>query len=65
VRRRLDAELVRRGLAASRSEAATAIRGGGVTVRGVVAEKASSLVGPDEPIRLAGPVRRIVSRAGE
>jgi 23S rRNA (cytidine1920-2'-O)/16S rRNA (cytidine1409-2'-O)-methyltransferase len=36
-----------------------------VTVRGVVAEKAATLVGPDEPIELEGPARRFVSRGGE
>jgi 23S rRNA (cytidine1920-2'-O)/16S rRNA (cytidine1409-2'-O)-methyltransferase len=65
VRRRLDSELVRRGLAGSRTEAATAIRSGLVTVAGRPAEKPSTLVTPGEPIALSGPSRRFVSRGGE
>jgi 23S rRNA (cytidine1920-2'-O)/16S rRNA (cytidine1409-2'-O)-methyltransferase len=65
VRRRLDAELVRRGLAASRTEAAEAIRGGHVTVRGSQAEKASTLVAADEPVALTASPRRFASRGGE
>lgn len=64
-RRRLDAELVRRGLAASRTEAQAAVRGGRVTVAGRPASKASTLVSADEPVELAGPGRRFVSRGGE
>lgn len=64
-RRRLDAELVRRGLAASRTEAQAAVRGGRVTVAGRPASKASTLVAPDEPVELVGPGRRFVSRGGE
>jgi 23S rRNA (cytidine1920-2'-O)/16S rRNA (cytidine1409-2'-O)-methyltransferase len=44
VRRRLDAELVRRGLARSRGDAADLITAGRVAVGGVVAAKASSQV---------------------
>jgi 23S rRNA (cytidine1920-2'-O)/16S rRNA (cytidine1409-2'-O)-methyltransferase len=65
VRRRLDVEMVRRGIATSRAEAGTAIRSGRVTVGGRPAVKASTLVLPDEPIVLAGPARRFVSRGGE
>jgi 23S rRNA (cytidine1920-2'-O)/16S rRNA (cytidine1409-2'-O)-methyltransferase len=65
VRRRLDVEMVRRGLASSRSEAALAIRAGKVTIGGRPALKASTLVASDEPIGLAGPARRFVSRGGE
>jgi 23S rRNA (cytidine1920-2'-O)/16S rRNA (cytidine1409-2'-O)-methyltransferase len=65
VRRRLDAELVRRGLAVSRTEAAEAIRGGHVTVRGARAEKPSTLVGAEEPVALVAPPRRFASRGGE
>jgi 23S rRNA (cytidine1920-2'-O)/16S rRNA (cytidine1409-2'-O)-methyltransferase len=43
-RRRLDAELVRRGLARSRGEAADLVTDGRVTVQGVVAAKPSSQV---------------------
>lgn len=63
-RRRLDAELVRRGLAASRTEAQTAVRDGIVRLGGRVAEKPSTLVQPAEPIELVAPARRFVSRGG-
>ncbi|MGH2635626.1 MAG: TlyA family RNA methyltransferase [Actinomycetota bacterium] len=64
-RRRLDAELLRRGLAASRTEAQEAVRGGKVTVRGLVAEKPSTLVDPADPVELLAPGRRFVSRGGD
>lgn len=64
-RRRLDAELVRRGLAASRAEAQEAVRKGLVLVGGSVAAKAATMVGEDQPLRLAGPARRFVSRGGD
>lgn len=64
-RRRLDAELVRRGLAASRTEAQAAVREGKVTLRGRPAEKPSTLVDPADPVELLGPARRFVSRAGD
>jgi 23S rRNA (cytidine1920-2'-O)/16S rRNA (cytidine1409-2'-O)-methyltransferase len=65
VRRRLDAEMVRRGLAGTRTEAADAIRSGKVTVSGRAAAKAGMLVLDAEPIAMAGPARRFASRAGE
>ena len=65
VRRRLDLEMVRRGLAASRSEAAAAIASGNVTVAGRPAGKPSTLVAREEAITLGGPARRFVSRGGE
>jgi 23S rRNA (cytidine1920-2'-O)/16S rRNA (cytidine1409-2'-O)-methyltransferase len=65
VRRRLDVEMVRRGVAGSRSEAALAIRSGKVKVAGRPALKASTLILPDEPITLTEPSRRYVSRGGE
>jgi 23S rRNA (cytidine1920-2'-O)/16S rRNA (cytidine1409-2'-O)-methyltransferase len=65
VRRRLDVEIVRRGLVDSRSEAALAIRSGKVVVGGRPAAKASTLVSPQESIVIAGPPRRFVSRGGE
>jgi 23S rRNA (cytidine1920-2'-O)/16S rRNA (cytidine1409-2'-O)-methyltransferase len=64
-RRRLDTELVRRGLVTSRSEAQDAVRGGLVLVHGRPAEKASTLVDPSEPLELVRPARRFVSRGGE
>jgi 23S rRNA (cytidine1920-2'-O)/16S rRNA (cytidine1409-2'-O)-methyltransferase len=64
-RRRLDAELVRRGLAGSRAEAQQAVRAGQVTVGGAPATKTTTLVGSDEALALAGPARPFVSRGGE
>lgn len=64
-RRRLDAELVRRGLAASRSEAQAAVREGLVVVRGRAADKVSTLVDPADPVELVAPARRFVSRGGD
>src|SRR5207253_7444864 len=54
-----------RGIAATRSEAALAIRSGSVIVAGRQASKSSMLVALDEPIALEGPGRRFVSRGGE
>ena len=64
-RRRLDAELVRRGLAASRTEAQTAVREGLVLVSGRVGAKPSTLVEAADAIVVSGPPRRFVSRGGE
>jgi 23S rRNA (cytidine1920-2'-O)/16S rRNA (cytidine1409-2'-O)-methyltransferase len=64
-RRRLDAEMVRRGLVGSRAEARTAIDRGLVSVGGRPASKASTLVGTDEPLDLREQARRFVSRGGE
>lgn len=63
--RRLDAELVRRGLVASRSEAHSAVRDGLVLVSGRPAEKPSTLVDPADPLELVAPRRRFVSRGGD
>jgi 23S rRNA (cytidine1920-2'-O)/16S rRNA (cytidine1409-2'-O)-methyltransferase len=65
VRRRLDSELVRRGLCDSRERARADIEAGRVTVGGAPATKPARLVAPDEPIlvRAGGP--RFVSRGGE
>ncbi|MDT4906927.1 MAG: rRNA (cytidine1920-2-O)/16S rRNA (cytidine1409-2-O)-methyltransferase, partial [Pseudonocardiales bacterium] len=49
---RLDAELVRRGLARSREHAVELITAGRVQVRGVVATKAASGVDNDTPMRV-------------
>src|SRR5437867_6700717 len=65
VRRRLDAEMVRRGLATNRTEASRAIRSGRVMVAGRLAAKAGTLILPEEPIVLSAPARKFVSRAGE
>jgi 23S rRNA (cytidine1920-2'-O)/16S rRNA (cytidine1409-2'-O)-methyltransferase len=56
-RARLDAELVRRGLARSREHAAELIAAGSVKVSGTVATKAATGVGADAPI--------VVAAAGE
>lgn len=64
-RRRLDAELVRRGLVASRAEAQEAVHAGQVLVGGAPATKVTTLVDGDEPLALTGPARRFVSRGGE
>ena len=57
--------MVRRGMAGIRSEAAVSIRSGKVTVAGRPAAKAATLVEEFEPIQLASPGRRFVSRGGE
>ena len=63
-RRRLDTEMVRRGLAVSRSEAQRLIEGRRVTVGGAPAVKASRLVDPGEPVVVAADPPRYVSRGG-
>ena len=64
-RRRLDAELVRRGLVTSRERAREAVASGQVTVNGAVAQKAARLVLPGDALELAGPPARYVSRGGD
>ena len=64
-RRRLDAELVRRGLVTSRTEAQVAVAAGLVTVGGLPATKPASLVSADEPLHMTAPPRRFVSRGGD
>ena len=65
VRRRLDVELVRRGLAPSRTRAAEAIAAGRVFVGGMPAGAAARRVGADEPVVLrADPGDTYVSRGG-
>lgn len=63
-RRRLDAELVRRGLSPTRTTAQELIRAGRVTVAGAPADKAARLVAPDEPLVILGPPPRYVGRGG-
>jgi 23S rRNA (cytidine1920-2'-O)/16S rRNA (cytidine1409-2'-O)-methyltransferase len=65
VRRRLDSELVRRGLAPSRNQAATAIKDGRVLVAGAPATSPARMVGPDESVAVVGDAPRFVSRGGE
>jgi len=64
-RRRLDTELVRRGLVTSRAEAQAVVDAGRVTVAGAPAWKPARLVAPDEPVVVLGPPRRFVSRGGD
>jgi len=64
-RRRLDLELVRRGLVPTRGEAVSAVATGRVRVAGSVAVKSSRLVDPAEPIVVVGEGPRFVSRGGE
>ncbi len=64
VRRRLDAELARRGLVASRTEAQQLIDERRVLVAGTLAQKAARQVAPDEPLEVLGPPARFVGRGG-
>jgi 23S rRNA (cytidine1920-2'-O)/16S rRNA (cytidine1409-2'-O)-methyltransferase len=63
-RRRLDLELVRRGLVATPGEAVDVLRAGRVTVSGRPVLKPSSLVAADEPITVTGAARPYASRGG-
>lgn len=65
MRRRLDTELVRRGLMPSRTRAASQIEAGNVIVAGSQARSAATMVDGAEPIVVAGPPPRFVSRGGE
>lgn len=51
---RLDAELVRRGLARSREHAAELVEAGQVELRGIPARKPAALVDPADPVRVTG-----------
>lgn len=51
--RRLDQELVARGLAATRSRAQALIKGGSVSLRGRVCTKPSAQVGPDDSLGIS------------
>ena len=62
---RLDTELVRRGLTSSRTEAQRAIDAGKVTVKGIPATRAATLVSRDDPIAIQESETRFVSRGGE
>jgi len=64
-RQRLDAELVRRQLVESRTDAARAIELGRVLVNGAIADKSSRQVHPSDAVVLTGPGARFVSRGGE
>lgn len=61
-RRRLDAELVRRGLAGSEQEARDAVLAGRVIVAGRSLNSPSTLVALDEPVVVSRPDEPFVSR---
>lgn len=61
-RQRLDAELVRHGLAASRAAAADLIDARRVRVNGALAEKAARQVAPGDQLHVEGPRARYVGR---
>lgn len=65
VRKRLDLELVARGLAPSRTRAQELIAAGKVLVGGAPASNPARLVSIGEPLRLVGPRQRFVGRGGE
>ena len=65
MRRRLDVELVRRGLVSSRTRAAAAVEEGRVTVGGAPTRSVARQVDEHEPIVVAGDPPRFVSRGGE
>ena len=65
MRRPLDQELVRRGLASDRNAAREVIAAGRVRVDGRPASKDSTLVRPGDPLSLGPEERRFVSRGGE
>ncbi|CAN5922726.1 16S/23S rRNA (cytidine-2'-O)-methyltransferase TlyA [soil metagenome] len=64
-RARLDRELVRRGLADSRTVAQELIAAGQVTIDGAPGRKPATLVTPRQQLTVVGPGRRWVSRGGD
>jgi 23S rRNA (cytidine1920-2'-O)/16S rRNA (cytidine1409-2'-O)-methyltransferase len=64
-RKRLDLELVRRGLVATRREAEELVRAGRVIVAGRPASKTQTLVAPSEPLAVEGEGGAYVSRGGD
>lgn len=64
VRRRLDVELVRRGLVDSRTRAAELIDAGQVLVSGAPVTTAARQVAPNESVAVQGERRAFVSRGG-
>lgn len=63
-RRRLDADLVRRGLVASRTEAQQLIDDHRVLVNGAIADKPARQVAPSDQLLVEGPPARFVGRGG-
>ena len=64
-RRRLDVELVRRGLAPSRTAAGELITDGRVLVNGAPTERSSRLVDPADAVTITGEPPRFVGRGGD
>jgi 23S rRNA (cytidine1920-2'-O)/16S rRNA (cytidine1409-2'-O)-methyltransferase len=64
-RRRLDAELVRRELTASRAEAQALIAANRVLVNGSIADKPARQVAPADALVIDGPPPRFVGRGAE
>ena len=64
-RRRLDQELVRRGLAVTRVQAQELVAASKVLVAGAIADKPARLVSPADPVIIAVERSRFVSRGGE
>ncbi len=64
-RRRLDAELVRRGLVADRAEASAAVSAGLVTIGGMPVTTVATMVRTDAPVRVSSPEGGFVSRGGD
>lgn len=65
LRRRLDTELVARGLATSRTAAHDVISRGLVAVEGVPTPKPATMVSPNQTVAVATEKQRWVSRGGE
>jgi 23S rRNA (cytidine1920-2'-O)/16S rRNA (cytidine1409-2'-O)-methyltransferase len=61
-RRRLDAELVRRGLVGSRTEAQQLIDAHRITVNGAIADKSARQVAAGDQLVVVGPPARFVGR---
>ena len=64
-RRRLDAELVRRALADTRTQGHQLIESGRVLVNGALASKAAHLVAVADNVTITGPPARFVGRGGD
>ena len=64
-RRRLDQEMVRRGLVDSRTQAQDLIASGRVTVDGAPADKAARQVATGQAVVVLGPPSRFAGRGGE
>jgi 23S rRNA (cytidine1920-2'-O)/16S rRNA (cytidine1409-2'-O)-methyltransferase len=63
-RRRLDAELVRRGLVANERAAIEAVKAGTVRIAGSIATKPATLVAADTPLQVVRQREPYVSRGG-